>query len=203
MDDWWGSSKSREINLLWTRTRSILIQLKVIEGPNYSIVGKHETKQISLSPGPGNYNDESFSTIYRKPSIYTLGMKHYTSAKELLPRPGQYDLNSSFVSNNSIKFPTQQRLTSLEGGMSPGPGCTIIINFEYNIDKAVSWQWKNITSLDDWNIFKITRIKEISSNSRSRSLLNDCYAQPVKNFTMKQKLQSKNSKFICSRTWCL
>ncbi|CAD8095027.1 unnamed protein product [Paramecium primaurelia] len=161
-------------------------QQKVIEGPKYSILGKHQTKQISLSPGPGNYNDESFCSIYRKPPMYTLGIKHYTSAKELLPGPGQYDLNSSYVSNNSIKFPTQPRLTSLEGGMSPGPG-------QYNIDKAVKLAMEK--TQPSWVIGTSQRQQELKKSQITPGP--GAYQLGVllnlkKNFTFKQKLQLKD-----------
>lgn len=67
--------------------------------------------------------------------MYTLGVKHHTSTKEMIPGPGQYDMNSSFVSNNSIKFPTQPRLASLEGTLSPGPGS----NKLYTIKRIQYW----------------------------------------------------------------
>ncbi|CAD8207187.1 unnamed protein product [Paramecium pentaurelia] len=161
-------------------------QSKIVEGPKYTMSGKHEFKQASLSPGPGNYNDESFTSVYKKQPMYTLGLKHHTSQKDLVPGPGQYDLNSSYISNNSIKFPTQPRLTSLEGGMSPGPG-------QYNIDKAAKLLLEK--SQPSWVIGTSQRSPEMRKQDLQpgpgayhlKSLLN-----LSKNFTIKQKLQTKD-----------
>ncbi|CAK65181.1 unnamed protein product (macronuclear) [Paramecium tetraurelia] len=162
-------------------------QSKLIEGPKYTISGKHETKQASMSPGPGNYNDESFSSVYKKQPMYTLGLKHHTSQKDLIPGPGQYDLNSSYISSNSIKFPTQPRLTSLEGGMSPGPGC----NLEYNsqntiLTKQQSYYQRNLNLPGSPDMRK-QDLQPGPGAYHLKSLLN-----LSKNFTIKQKLQNKD-----------
>ncbi|CAD8101484.1 unnamed protein product [Paramecium sonneborni] len=116
--------------LQWTQAEFILEVLVMqhkgydskIEGPKYTMSGKHDLKLVSLSPGPGNYDDESFSSVYKKQLIYTLvGLKYHTSQQDIVPGPGQCDLKFSYISNS----PTQPRLTSLKGGMTPRSGWKI------------------------------------------------------------------------------
>ncbi|CAK66308.1 unnamed protein product (macronuclear) [Paramecium tetraurelia] len=155
---------------------------KIANGPKYTISGKHELKQVSQSPGPGNYDDESFSSVYKKQPMYTLGLKHHTSQKDIMPGPGQYDLNSSYISNNSIKFPTQPRLTSLEGGISPGPGCKLEYYFQNTILTRLSSCYKR-----NLNLLGKQDLQPGPGAYHLKSLLN-----LSKNFTIKQKLGTKD-----------
>ena len=83
--------------------------METIEGPKFSIATKHDTlnKSNSLSPGPGNYNDESFASSYKKMPSYTMGFKHNQTHKtDFVPGPGAYDPNVSCLSGQMAKFTT-------------------------------------------------------------------------------------------------
>ncbi|CAD8089367.1 unnamed protein product [Paramecium sonneborni] len=154
--------------------------------PCCTIKGRLKEKVVSQSPGPGNYKEDSFQTVQKRIPSYSMGVKIDKIIKNFVPGPGTYDMNQTYLTTNSSKFPIEKRLNTMDDSSnSPGPGQYNLTNHSKFSPHKSQPSW----GFGSKNNFKIHQSLDMSSPGPGMYELKSTLTQ--QSFTLKPKLKTQ------------